>query len=73
MLLKAFPGRTLEELDGIDWGRWQRATEAQLHTDVEQLRARYLDANGNVGDAPPDLLRMIAEHDALLGDDDDGT
>lgn len=27
-LLGRFPGRTLEELDGMDWGRFSRALEA---------------------------------------------
>lgn len=71
-LLKAFPGRTLEELDGLDWGRWQRALEAQMHLDVEQLRRRFHNAEIKSADIPPDVWALILEHDALVGDEDDG-
>lgn len=70
MLLKAFPGRMLEELDGMDWGRWQRAAEAQMRLDVETLRARTFEGNGKFSDLPEGVMRMIQEHDALVEDDD---
>lgn len=71
-LLKAFPGRTLDELDGMDWGRWQRATEAQMHLDVERVRAQMLDGSTKAADLPDGVAALIREHDALVGDDDDG-
>lgn len=36
--MRLFPGRTLEELDGLDWVRLQRAVEAQNIEQIEQLR-----------------------------------
>lgn len=69
-LLKAFPGRTLEELDGMDWGRWRRAEEAQLHMDVEHIRATAFENKRTFSELPEAVLRLIQEHDALLGDDD---
>jgi hypothetical protein len=72
MLLKAFPGRTLDELEGMDWGRWQRAQEAQMRLDVEKLRRDLLDGTRKGKDLPEGVLQMIKQHDALVGDDDDG-
>jgi len=69
MLLKRFPGRTLEELDGLDWGRHQRAFEAQTRLDVEDLRARSLDGKTSAKDLPESVWDMVREHDALVEDD----
>jgi hypothetical protein len=71
-LLKAFPGRTLEELDGLDWGRWQRALEAQMHLDVERLRTQVTDGSIKGSDLPDGVADMILKHDALVEDEDDG-
>ncbi len=38
MLLQQFPGRTLEELDGINWPRLMRALAADDVGRIEQLR-----------------------------------
>lgn len=38
-LLRKFPGRTLEELDGMDWGRFNRAMEAGRIEYIEDRRA----------------------------------
>lgn len=70
LLLRAFPGRTLEELDAMDWGRWRRAVEAQTRLDVEALRVRYLAGDLKAGDMPAGVWAMIQEHDALVGDED---
>lgn len=37
-LLDTFPGRTLEELDGMDWIRFMRAQEARNVMAVESVR-----------------------------------
>ena len=70
-LLQKFPGRTLEELDGVDWLRLQRAMEVDRIVESEQRRRAYLQA-----DKPPDPdaddLRMWAYHDKLLGVGEDG-
>jgi hypothetical protein len=66
MMLKRFPGRTLEELDGLDWGRHQRAFEAQNRLDVEEMRARSLNGKTSAKDLPDVVWEMIREHDALV-------
>ena len=38
-LLRRFPGRTLEELDQMDWGRLNRALEAGRIERLEELRS----------------------------------
>jgi len=71
MLLKRFPGRTLEELDGIDWGRHQRAFEAQYRMDVEELRSKALEGNASAKDLPASVWDAVREHDALVGAEED--
>lgn len=73
MLLKAFPGRPLEELDAMDWGRWRRAVEAQTRMDIESLRAKGLEGDANLKELPADVWAVIREHDALMEELDDGT
>lgn len=74
MLLKAFPGKTLEELDGMDWGRWQRAREAQWRLDIEGLRAKSFAGNADMKSLPQEVLDVWREHDALIGEEgDDGS
>jgi len=41
-LLREFPGRTLEELEGMDFGRWWRAIAARSVLKVEEARALQL-------------------------------
>lgn len=72
LLLKRFPGRTLEELDGLDWGRHQRAVEAQMRLDIEELRAQSLKGKASAKDLPESVWEMIREHDALVEGNDDG-
>lgn len=40
-LLQKFPGRTLEELDGIDWLRLQRAMEVEEVVRIEERNRQY--------------------------------
>ena len=41
-MLQRFPGRTLEELDLMDWGRFARAIEAEAMQNVEVRRRQHL-------------------------------
>lgn len=41
-LLTAFPGRTLDELDRMDFPRWMRAREVVELDRIEQLNLDYL-------------------------------
>ena len=42
-LMQCFPGRTLEELDNIDWLRFMRAQDVGRLVTYEQQRKRYMD------------------------------
>jgi hypothetical protein len=63
-LLASFPGRTLEELDGMDWGRYTRALEAREAQRIEHKRARYLAQE--VKELEPDEWAVVQEHDRLV-------
>lgn len=62
-LLQRFPGKTLEELDGIDWGRLCRALHVQQIDRIEDMREQYLR-----GKYKPTLAEMsdVMRHDRLL-------
>jgi hypothetical protein len=66
LLLKEFPGRTLDELDSMDFARWSRAIAAQQILDVERVRVGW--AAGKLGTeaVPAEVLEAIAHHDELL-------
>jgi hypothetical protein len=69
-LLQRFPGRTLEELDAVDWLRLQRAMEVDRIVETEQRRRAYVESGGEM-DVDSDDLRMWGHHDKLLGADVD--
>ena len=64
MLLRKFPGRTLDELDRMDWMRYQRAMEAQRVIDVEGRRAAF--TAGNLEELDTADWEAIRLHDQLL-------
>ncbi len=64
MLLRKFPGRTLDELDRMDWMRYQRAMEAQRVIDVEGRRAAF--TSGNLEELDTADWEAIRLHDQLL-------
>jgi hypothetical protein len=70
-LLQRFPGRTLEELDAVDWLRLQRAMEVDRIVEAEQRRLAYIEAGGE-GEVDDDDWRMWEHHDRLLGVKGDG-
>lgn len=70
-LLQRFPGRTLEELDAIDWPRLQRAVELERIVTVEQRRKQWVDGHLKEDSITPDEWRQIRQHDDLLEDMDD--
>jgi hypothetical protein len=71
-LLQRFPGRTLEELDGVDWLRLQRAEQVGRIVDIEQrLRAWHKSKDRKPDAFTPAEWRMINRHDKLVGDDGD--
>lgn len=62
-LLKHFPGRTLEELDLIDWGRLLRAVAVGKVMQTEALRDLGIAEPDRV---TPDQWEEIQKHDELL-------
>ena len=64
MLLRKFPGRTLDELDRMDWMRYQRAMEAQRILDIEGKRAAF--TSGNLDNLSTDEWLVVQENDRLL-------
>lgn len=66
--MQKFPSRTLEELDGIDWLRLQRACEVDRLVTVEQKRQAQIDGRVKEDDITPDEWRLIRQHDALVED-----
>ena len=65
-LLRRFPGRTLEELDQMDWGRLNRALEAGRIERLEELRSIGTNDPSKVD---PDDWAAIAELEELLNED----
>ena len=63
-LLKRFPGKTLEELDGMDWFRFLRAVEAEQIEAVEVQRQAAL--RNDATKLTEDEAIAIAEHDELM-------
>lgn len=63
-LLRKFPGRTLDELDQMDWPRFLRAMEAEAIIRVEEKRSAFF--RGDVKTMSEDEWTMIVEHDELV-------
>lgn len=61
--MRRFPGRTLEELDGMDYGRWMRALAAEQAETLERKRAAQ---SAGRGDLTADEWKRIQEHDRWL-------
>lgn len=61
-LLQLFPGRTLEELDQMDYARLQRAVEARNIEHAEELRRLTLARKRK---ATPAEYIQFARHDSL--------
>lgn len=43
-----------------------------MRLDIEELRAQSLKGKASAKDIPESVWKMIREHDALAGEDDDG-
>lgn len=57
-----FPGRTLEELDQMDYGRLMRAIEAERMQDIEAKARTQRDK------LTPDEWVALERHDRMMGD-----
>lgn len=65
-LLERFPGKTLDELDGMDFARYWRAFTVQRIQGIERLRALQLEDKYQ---PTPAEWRQILRHDAWVADD----
>lgn len=67
-MLSNFPGRTLEELDGIDILRFMRAIEARSIESTERLNADILSKKVKPTDVDSDSWKRILEHNEMWED-----
>lgn len=65
-LMGRFPGRTLEDLDDMDMGRFLRAVEAQQVMELERRYRQYL--QGTIKELPPDDWKVIRQHERLIAE-----
>ena len=67
--MQRFPGRTLEELDGMDWPRYLKALDAGNMEAVEDRRQLQQEGKINASDIDADEWEQILAHDRLLNGD----
>lgn len=67
--MRRFPGRTLEELDQMDWARYMRAMEAEKVMVAEEQRSAFL--GGSIKTMSEDTWKTIAENEEILRKYDD--
>lgn len=65
-LMRVFPGRMLEELDGVDVRRLRAAMDARRVVDVEMRRQAFL--RGDVEDLTVEEWEMVRDVDLALGE-----
>jgi len=68
-MLRRFPGRTLEELDAMDWARYMRAMEAEKVMIAEEQRSAFL--GGAIKTMSEDMWNVVAENEEILRKYDD--
>ena len=66
------PGRTLEELDGMDYGRLIAAVETDRIDTVEDKRRMWLDGAIKDEAMTEDDWKAIQLHDTWMNDGDNG-
>lgn len=64
-LLRQFPGRTLDELDGMDWGRYLRAMEADHMQTIEDKRIAQINGDIKADAITPEEWEQIKANDLL--------
>jgi len=67
-LLQRFPGRTLEELDMMDWPRYLKAMQAGNIEDIETKNMLQLTGKLKSEDITADEWKQIREHDEMVTD-----
>ena len=64
--MQKFPGRTLEELDGIDWLRLQRALEVGRIVELEGKNTLVTEGKLPTDSLTPREWRQIQRHNAIF-------
>lgn len=67
-LMDLFPGRTLEELDGVDYLRLQRALDAKRIAAAEDKRKLYLDGTLKGDQMSPSEWVILRDNDRMIAD-----
>lgn len=63
--MQRFPGKTLEELEGLDWPRLMRAIDAGETLRIEDVRENKIRHNAKV---TPEDWRAVIRHDDLVSE-----
>ena len=69
-MLRRFSGRTLEELDQMDWARYMRAMEAEKVMVAEEQRSAFL--GGHIKTMSEEMWNVVAENEEILRKYSDG-
>lgn len=64
--MECFPGRMLEELDGMDWGRFLRAKGVAAINNIEAQRLLVTTGKLDGSKLPAGLWEQIKAHDELM-------
>jgi hypothetical protein len=65
-LMQRFPGRTLEELDSVDWPRLMQAVDVEHIVAIETKRKQFTSGRVKRKDVTNYELRQFDRHDRLL-------
>ena len=65
-LMQRFPGRTLEELDGVDWPRLMQAVDVEHIVAIETRRKQFIDGDIKRKHLSDRELTEFDRHDRLL-------
>ena len=63
--MERFPGRTLEEIDAMNWPRYLRAMEARNMAGVEDARKAQINGDIKASDMDQLIWQAIKEHDRI--------
>ena len=64
--MQRFPGRTLEELDGVDWPRLMQAVDVEHIVAIETRRKQFIDGDIKRKHLSDRELMEFDRHDRLL-------
>lgn len=65
-MLSLFPGRTLEELDNMDWFRLLRALEVKSIGEIEKINLSYIQGITKFSSITGEQWKRILEHNEIV-------